>query len=119
MLSRAKKRALNRLFDYIPAFRKGQFKKSEGDIRLGDLVDGYRIVTILFSAIVASPTNANEPLAEVGDVIFIQLISDDTGGPLGALSGIVPYDGTVQITPANAPTNNDGITLILVLRAQR
>ena len=40
MLSGAKKNALNRLFEFIPAFRKGQFKRSEGDIRLGDILDG-------------------------------------------------------------------------------
>jgi len=66
VLSGAKKNALNRLFEYIPGFRKGQFKKSEGDIRLGDILDNIEAGAPRWRGVLAvAPSNPID-----GDIYF-------------------------------------------------
>jgi len=117
-LSTQKRNILNNLPNTVPGLRQGQISPSDGgDIRLGDLLGNVSVVSTLVATITASPTVVTATDAKVGDVAFVQLTLDDTGGALGALSATVT-DGSISVTPASGPTNDDGTVLILLLREQ-
>lgn len=118
-LSARKKKILNDIINYLPSHRKGQISPADGgDIKLGDLLDGFRSSAAALAAITADPTDISVPEAEVGDLVIANLQTDDTGGTLGTVAGSVSADGTVSLDPENAPTNNDGTVLWVLLKAQ-
>jgi len=118
-LSAIKKAILNKLLQYIPGLRKGQISPQDGgDIRLGDMLDGFRVQDAALATMALSPTDVAVADAEVGDLVVVTIVSDDTGATLGAVAGTIPADGTVRLTPAGGVTNNDGIVLWQLLKAQ-
>lgn len=114
-LSEKKRRALRNMKQSIPALRKGQFA-AEGDLNMDELLGNAAIVHLQAVTINADPKDVSVPLAKTTDFIMEKLLSDDSGATLGAIVTSIPADGTVRINPTNAPTNNDGVVLILVLR---
>lgn len=118
-LSVKKKGILNKLFDYIPAFRKSQISPVDGgDIRLGDMLDGFKIATSALVTMAAAPQAVADAEAEIGDLVIAMLVSDDTGAALGGISASVTAVGVISIDAVNGVTNNDGVVRYFLVKAQ-
>ncbi len=64
----------------------------------------------------AQTQQVSAPGALPGDVVTATLQSDDTGGPLGAITAcIVSAPGAVDVTFTAAPTNSDGVIQVVAV----
>lgn len=117
-LSALKRKILNDIINYLPSHRKGQISPTDGgDVKLGDMLGCLRVQSAELATITANPTAVTDANAAAGDTVAVLLQSDDTGGALGLVTGSASA-GAVSLDPENAPTNNDGIVLYIVLRPQ-
>jgi len=116
--STKKLKVLNNLINYIAALLKGQFPKSVGDIKLGDLLGNYRIFAAGSVTQTGQTTNTTVSGVLTTDSVIAIVNTDDTVAPAVAITASIPSNGIVRTVSKGAATGTNAVVKYIVLRSQ-